>query len=255
MFLGCLSGPRVIPEHLRQPMLLANFFNRSCLCGRHLKSGLICSDCLNGIIKNTSKFGRCFYCGRPSVHNLSHSHCLNRRRFLGGEVMFDYGQLTKRLVINLKYGLVRNKITVVDFLVKKWFHKHNHPLISSWRSQPSIFIPVASHKTRLNWRGFDLPTTICQSLSSLTKIPTIPALKRNRPTRLRLGLSRKQRFKNLFTVFRLGTEIKHQVSRVNNAILVDDVVTTGATLTAAAWPLTRFLPYVKLWFVCFTRQS
>lgn len=109
------------------------------------------------------------------------------------------------------------------------------PLLSD--TQPAILIPVPLGAARERERGHNQVTTVLTALRS--KQPTLPLtlntslLRRNRETPMQSHLTRHERLHNVTNCFscsvgNLPTEAPAHL------ILIDDVVTTGATLTAAA---------------------
>jgi len=94
----------------------------------------------------------------------------------------------------------------------------------------NMIIPVPLHWSRCFTRGYNQSVLFCEELARLTKIKYLPALKRVRRTRQQARLDRDQRHKNLSGAFALKskTDIKGKT-----ILLVDDVMTTGATLSAA----------------------
>ena len=101
-------------------------------------------------------------------------------------------------------------------------------------------IPVPPHPRRLQERGFDPVWTLASKLTTLLTQNQVPglvfldeSLKRCRHTVHQAGLDAEERAKNLREAFETVGEIPETV------ILVDDVVTTGATLTACAETLQK----------------
>jgi ComF family protein len=89
-------------------------------------------------------------------------------------------------------------------------------------------IPVPLHKDSLRARGFNQSALLAGPVSGQLKIPLRQKLlQKNRATPSQHGLSRKLRLKNLQGVFSAG--------KVDNLriLLLDDVLTTGATLRSA----------------------
>lgn len=94
--------------------------------------------------------------------------------------------------------------------------------------------PVPLHWTRYLGRGFNQAHLFCRLLSGELGLPLRELLVRRRATRRQARLNREQRLNNLTGAFALRAGEKIDGCRI---LLVDDVLTTGATLTEACRPL------------------
>lgn len=101
---------------------------------------------------------------------------------------------------------------------------------------PDALLPVPLHRGRLRRRGYDQALELARPLARALDLPLLPAaLLRQRPTRAQSELDAAARRRNLrgaFAVSATGPLPAH-------VVLVDDVMTTGATLHAAASALRR----------------
>ena len=101
---------------------------------------------------------------------------------------------------------------------------------------PDCFLPVPLHPSRLRQRGFNQSIEITRVLASKTGIPIeIDAVERQRRTVSQTDLDARQRRKNVRGVFRVSSrmfEYKH-------VLIIDDVMTTGATVNELARVLKR----------------
>ena len=91
-------------------------------------------------------------------------------------------------------------------------------------------MPLA--KVRLRQRGYNQSEIIAQGISKVTGIPVlIHVARRTTFARSQTSLSTAQRFENVKDAFQL---IDADAIRHRHVLIVDDVVTTGATTTALA---------------------
>lgn len=98
------------------------------------------------------------------------------------------------------------------------------------RSWPiDTLIPVPLHSLRLQNRGYNQAKLIAEALSAQADIPVVDALQRARNTPSQVGLNRTERLTNVEGAF-----VATVPSNTKSALIIDDVRTTGATLTACA---------------------
>ncbi|MCX7603387.1 MAG: ComF family protein [Bryobacteraceae bacterium] len=99
-----------------------------------------------------------------------------------------------------------------------------------------FLVPVPSHWRRRFSRGFDQALLLARELSRHTGIPVLCALRRTRHTAAQAGLTGRQRRDNIRGCFATGDPAAIRGKRL---LLIDDVLTTGATVNAAAATLRR----------------
>jgi ComF family protein len=99
-----------------------------------------------------------------------------------------------------------------------------------------VIVPVPLHAARQRERGFNQASLLADLLSAQTSIPSRPLLERIRYTTTQTALDRSQRMENLHNAFRLRKKADVRGLRV---LLIDDVLTTGSTLSECARVLKR----------------
>ena len=102
-----------------------------------------------------------------------------------------------------------------------------------------VLVPIPLARNRLWRRTFNQSAVLAHALSRRCGVPDDPLLlQRQRETPSQVGLTREQRQDNVRGAFRVTEGRGHEL-RDRNVTLIDDVVTTGATLDAAALVLRR----------------
>ncbi len=97
-------------------------------------------------------------------------------------------------------------------------------------SYDTVLCPVPTAPKRVRERGFDHAKLISECLGKLVDLPTMNLLRRKSNVR-QLGSSRKDRIAQVRGEFEIFNTEKIEGKKV---LLVDDVMTTGATLSAVA---------------------
>lgn len=103
----------------------------------------------------------------------------------------------------------------------------------------ALLVPVPLHRRRLFLRRYNQAALLATELSRLTDRPAIPdLLERTKATASQGHLSPAERVRNVSAAFRLRPAAQDLV-RGKTILLVDDVLTTGATVSACARVLLR----------------
>ena len=124
-------------------------------------------------------------------------------------------------------------------------------LLSEQVPESALCIPVPSHRIRVLERGLQQTTILAESVASKLCIrPLSTALARSALSQSQSKLDRSSRLTNLAEAFEVVSPIS-----TNHVILVDDVMTTGATLDAAASVLEKKGISVSLVVAAFRREA
>ncbi len=100
-------------------------------------------------------------------------------------------------------------------------------------ARPQALLPVPLHASRLRQRGYDQAWELARPLARALRIPLCAGLRRTRATAPQSELDADERRRNLRSAFLARPGLPCHVA------LVDDVMTTGTTLQAAALALRR----------------
>jgi ComF family protein len=100
----------------------------------------------------------------------------------------------------------------------------------------ALLIPIPLSKKRLLWRGFNQSEILARELVTAFNYSISHDLKRNKYSRPQAELSEQERLNNIKdSFFWAGTALEGKT-----IILIDDVITTGATLNEAALTLKKY---------------
>jgi len=213
-------------------------------CGRLLEAprrGPVCESCWLAIEPITPPV--CDSCGEPlpswRVISQADARCARCRR-IGGAVARAravglYAGTLRDIVHALKY---RGRVTVAPRLGRLMRDRSGELLRDA-----DLAVPVPLHPRRRRARGFNQAALLARHLG----LPVVAALRRCRDTASQTGLPAARRHRNVREAFRLRQRAvvtsrwpfvvrRACTDRVRDRIvvLVDDVVTTGATLEACA---------------------
>jgi ComF family protein len=109
-------------------------------------------------------------------------------------------------------------------------------LAARWRSVGvggEVLVPVPVHAARLRERGYDQAVLLARECGRELGLPVVEALRRRAETAAQHSLGRGERARNVRSAFEVDPR-KAAMIRGSWVVLVDDVMTTGATLTGCA---------------------
>jgi ComF family protein len=148
-----------------------------------------------------------------------------------------------RAVAHFEDGPVRNLVHRLKYsdrmeLAKPlgtWMARAGNELLV----EADLLVPVPLHRRRLASRRFNQANTLAQAVTAQCGVPVDPfALARVKATPPQVGLSRTQRALNMQGAFRVTEGMEGRVEG-RAIVLIDDVMTSGATVNAASRALLR----------------
>lgn len=194
---------------------------RCAVCG----SGetVLCCRCTHALVRLSGPL--CARCGAPTAWPVERcAECAGRRlAFRTARAAVAYDGTAKRLVAAWKDGGLARLGDAVAALVAE--------VVPRPRSDAVTFVP--GDRERGHWRGHNTAEALAMLLGARWDLPVMPLLSRIRRVRRQRGLPRAARQANVRGAFAANGPIPGRV------VLVDDVYTTGATVSVAATELRR----------------
>jgi ComF family protein len=164
--------------------------------------------------------------GILSMEAIADPPAYNRAR---AAVRFD--EISRALVHALKYG---DRLDLAP-MMGRWISQAGRELLA----EADALVAVPLHWRRLWARRFNQSAMLAATVSRQTGVPVAAgALKRVKPTAQQVGLSRSERAANVQGAFRVPDDGKAAVAG-RRLILIDDVLTSGATVDGCARALLR----------------
>lgn len=200
----------------------------------HLLFPKVCLGC--GHLLKTSEEALCTNCRLqlPEMHLNPNLNQLHKRfagkvsiRYVSAYLQFAKGGIVQRLIHQIKYRGQKEAGTIVG----RWFG-NQLAQDEGIMADVEVLIPVPLHRSRLKQRGYNQAAYIANGMAqSLQKEMDEKALVRKAFNSSQTQKNRVERWENVNTVFEVSTNAN---IRNKHVLLVDDVLTTGATLEACA---------------------
>lgn len=212
-----------IRQFLRQ-----NFFPQdyTCeICGIEIFSGRLCPKCAAEFVPIDG--AACPVCGRKTAVSEICIECkAHLPQFKRAVSAFCYDGSGSKLIARFKHG----KTYLADYLSELL-----KPHIASLPAADGIvYVPMT--KKALKKRGYNQSLLLAKRISEYTGTPVLnDAVVKIKETADQKALSREERSKNLSACF----EADKKIVGGKTVLVVDDVLTTGATLDAVAFKLKK----------------
>ncbi|WDS35016.1 ComF family protein [Pseudoxanthomonas sp.] len=199
---------------------------RCLVCSEPGTGGLdLCSACTDALPWNHSA---CPRCALPTPHGDLCGECLQSPPPVAAtQAAFVYGFPLDRLVPRFKFhqDLAAGRL-LAEVMAQGL----------ATTTRPDALVPVPLHATRLRQRGYDQALELARPVGRRLDVPVLTTvLLRQRDTAPQSELDAAARRRNLRKAF----AIRPDVALPAHVALLDDVMTTGATLHAAARVLLR----------------
>lgn len=204
---------------------------RCMMCGDVVADpGALCASCFEDVTFITEPF--CTLCGIPFVDIYVEAAetavcgaCARQAPiFDRARAVFVYDDKSRNLLTRLKHA-DRTDFTPA---LARWMVRAGASLLED----ADLIIPVPLHRWRLFFRTYNQSALLARWVSRLSHVPSVyNALRRSKMTPSQGGLSATARRRNVARAFVVTDE---EIVSDKKIILIDDVLTTGATLDSCA---------------------
>jgi len=215
--------------------LLALVYPQACaICGGSVESralGVACADCWKQTHTFTGQETICWKCGLPSPGSVSEEkrETVRCRRcdaddFAAARACGVYEGALRASILALKHN-PHVCARLVDLLTET---QKRRPL-----NQATRIVPVPLHPEREKARGFNQAAVIGRALARATALPCdeVSLIRAQHTDRHRAGMDAKDRRATVLDAFRVSHPA---LIAGEHVLLVDDVFTTGATVSSCA---------------------
>ena len=204
------------------------------MCRRFAEATGLCASCWNGLAPIAAPI--CRRCGLPLGHTLSDPICAgcfaDPPPLATIRAGLRYNDSSRKLILAFKHGDALQLAPFLAALLARDF--------IALADADTMVLPVPLHSRRFFRRRYNQSAELARRLCHTTGIGHYAPhlLVRRRPTASQGGLSRTQRRRNLAGAFAVP-EAERAGLAGRRVLLLDDVMTTGATLFEAARCLSR----------------
>ena len=165
----------------------------------------------------------CPLCGYPLGKQRSCPSCRSKRPELPVRSFARYSGRVTQALLHLKYHPDRQLAAVMGAWLGELYGREG------WGAE--VIVPVPLSKQRAQKRGFNQAALLADALSSRIDLPVDKrSLRRVEDTRSQVGLDPHERWENVEHVFEVGSQSLADM----DVLIVDDLFTTGATMSACA---------------------
>ncbi|WP_435236412.1 ComF family protein [Psychromonas sp. PT13] len=219
------------------------------LCHLSSNQTLICQYCHDSLAVARPC---CLHCGLAlSKTQYYCGDCLKQKhQFTQLHAVANYHPPYPALIKKFKYS---KQLIFGELLADLLVSSIQSNILSTQLSMIDYLIPVPLHNNKLYLRGFNQAQLIAEKLSKHLNIPILSnTVIRSKETIAQETLSLSKRKKNLRQAFEINDISKHRI-RNQHIVIIDDVVTTGATVNSLSKTLLQAgAKQIDIWCICRT---
>ncbi|MEY2887607.1 MAG: hypothetical protein RI913_1026 [Pseudomonadota bacterium] len=209
----------------------------SCIGCKEFQTATICQKCRKRL--NDCQIPRCAQCAIPTVPNQRNHLCIDcmikKPSYDSTLCLESYGGFLTEAIHSYKY---QHQIAIAHGLMDAWLEIH--PKEQQDSEPVDWMLPIPMSQQKLHQRGFNQSWELCKTFSKKLKIKTNwKILNRIHIDGNQATSSKEERAQRLINVFSINPN-KIELIKNKRIVLIDDVMTTGATLSVVAKLLKDF---------------
>ena len=192
----------------------------------------VCSACDRSL--SLKEEGMCFFC-KQYLHFTNHFEKKNNTLYVQlayrmslhsvqSLYFFQPKSIEQRAIHELKY---KKNMQIGNFFGKEMGKRL---LKAPWLHDVDLLVPIPLHRNKELERGYNQSRVLCEGISEATQLPISMILKKQKAGKSATKGNRMDRMTSRKIVFQIESKIP---PNVNHILIVDDVITTGATLESA----------------------
>jgi len=188
------------------------------------EGAVLCAGCQEGL---SPAVRRCYRCHAADAESKTCSDCRRTSSLSRVQAACRYEKSAKDALWRLKFGNARSAANDIARTMA--------PLLEKLTDQNAIVVHIPTATSRVRMRGYDQAALIARACARQAELQHASLLRRVGQQR-QVGLRREERLSQLEDAYQIRSESSVHKMHI---VLIDDVVTTGATLEAAAKTLKR----------------
>jgi len=215
---------------------LSIIFPKTCLiCNKIIFDGNFCVEDWNKL--HFLQHPACNICFQPFEFKIDDEmvcgKCLQQRpEYFKALSVLKYDETSRILITKFKYF---DQTNLAEYFAKLMFRQANTIL-----SDIDFIAPIPLHKFRIIKRKYNQSALLAKNIGFLSKkIVLLDLLIRTKNNKPQASLNQKMRIRNVAGIFLVKEKYLGEI-KGKNILLVDDVITTGATVQSCCKALKKF---------------
>ncbi len=225
--------------------MLDFLFPKECLVCSKTGSWL-CNRCKKKLL---ATLPNCYICKKLSNGYFTHKDCKKSSCLNQVITLWKYNEVSKKLIHNFKY---KNRFRVGNFLFSLFEEK-----LKKADFNDSVLIPLPSHKSKTLERGFNPTEVLASFIGEKLGIEVNSSFVMKKTKNIsQASLGYDKRVENVTDIFEINQEEICNIRRYEKILVVDDIITTGATLDEISSEILKNLDFeVEINALCIFQGS